>query len=313
MLTSFVSRSACPCCNKTYTDKSNIIKGRLDKYTEGNALREGWVGLHRNSFFSYTQCSDCLTLGTTEYPADNILSSLYSSMPPNMEEAVSEENQRKNQNQYAQIIASFLNRAEIGSAGLSVLELGSDCGLLADSISMVNETYDWNYTAIEPNILVREGLKATLSKKYGSHEIYSDVEQLISKEPTGSFDIIAAIHVFDHIFNIKELLTTLRDMLTENGFIFFVVHNPESLLAKALGTRWPAYCAQHPQLYTVKGIQRLANDIELRVATSGRTSNHFTLRMVGDYLGLSAPFLEKIPVRALLGNRYYILSKETIV
>lgn len=231
-------------------------------------------------------------------------------MPPNMEEAVKSEDQRKNQSQYARLATSFLAKGKKTSTRYSVLELGADCGLLANSISMLADTSDWHYSAIEPNLSVINNLEKTLAKTYRDYIIYSDIDQMINKGPSRLFDIIAAVHVFDHVFSIESLLCRLKKLLQPDGLIFFVVHNPESVIARMLGTRWPPYCAQHPQLYTVKGVKSLASIVGLKVAASGRTTNYFTLKMIGDFMGLSSPLLDKIPISAPLGNRYYILTQK---
>ena len=270
------------------------------------------MGLSSSSFFSYSRCNECHTLGTTIYPTEETLGQLYSRMPPNMDEAIGKADQQKNQGQYARYIVRYLSGLGVKTNHVSVLELGADCGLLASEISRVVNTADWHYSAIEPNEPVRAELANTLAKKYGSHRLHIDAREITKEKANNLFDIIVAVHVFDHIFSIEEMLTSLKSLLTENGFIYFVVHNPESTLARVLGSKWPPFCAQHPQLFTMRGVRALANRIGLEVTDYGRTINHFPLSMVGDFMGMKVKQLDNISICAPLGNRFYILmNKET--
>ena len=120
---------------------------------------------------------------------------------------------------------------------------------------------------------------------------------------------MVAVHVFDHIFDLQDLFVRLRSRLSKSGRIFFVVHNPHSTLAKILGKKWPPYCAQHPQLFTPSGVRELAKAHSLRLRKTSRTFNHFSLGMVGSFLGLKLPpFISDTHIVAPLGNRYYILE-----
>ncbi len=307
---SFISRSACPCCGAAYSNTDDLVEGNLNNDLSLEDLLNGWVGLNRRSFFSYRRCTDCKTLSTPVYPSGETLAQLYSYMPPNMNEAVSKQDQQKNQDQYAEIITRCLKQLGAVPDHLSMLELGADCGLLASGISQLVNTSGWHYSAVEPNDAVRAELSKTLQQAYASHELHLDAKEISTEDPKRLFSIIAAVHVFDHIFSIEELLHLLKGILSKNGFIFFVVHNPESTLAKALGTRWPPFCAQHPQLFTIRGVRALADRAGLEVVDFGRTMNHFPLRMIGDFIGIHSTGLENLSLQAPLGNRFYILMNK---
>ncbi len=306
----FRKRSACPCCNTLYSDKCKVINGILSEKTDPKDLPNGWVGLNRNSFFSYSRCTKCQTLAARVYPTEEILSQLYSQMPPNMEEAVSKLDQQRNQDHYARHIIRFLKGLGRESDPQSILELGADCGLLANAISRLANTSSYHYSAIEPNESVKTDLANALTQNYGSHELHLEIKEISKEHPSRLFDIIAAVHVFDHIFAIEDLIHSLKDMLSEEGFIFFVVHNPESTIAKVLGTRWPPFCAQHPQLFTISGVRALAERAGLKIVDHGRTLNHFPLRMIGSFMGISSARFQRLSIQAPLGNRFYILMNK---
>jgi len=304
----FVRRNDCPCCGSTDLIKKAIVHGRLDSTSPEEDLRKGWVGINARTFFTYYCCAQCKSLRVSEYPDEETISRLYSNMPANMHNIVSTRDQYKNQQGYARIITPFINRCFKPLSGLSVLEFGSDCGLLAAGIGELNDTTAWHYTAIEPNGSVRNKLESILRRNYSSHEIKGDASALFNGTPPRRYDIVVAIHVFDHIFAIEELLKSIRKILTKNGFIFFVVHNPRSIVARTLGRQWPPYCAQHPQLFSIAGVKAISERTGLKMVQTGRTYNYFSLRMILEYFGFCLSPLDNIRIKAPLGNRFYILA-----
>jgi len=87
--------------------------------------------------------------------------------------------------------------------------------------------------------------------------------------------VAVAIHVLDHFLEPQELLNHLMPKLRSGGWILLVTHNGNSLAARAFGQRWPAYCLQHPQIYsssTIKQSLIRAGFSDIRVM---RTVNYF--------------------------------------
>ena len=123
----------------------------------------------------------------------------------------------------------------------SVIEIGADNGAILKKLRNKNPSIK-NCVAIEPNKKMHNLLKNV------SHNVYSDISE-VSK--TDKFDLIICIHVLDHIPNISEYIIKISNMLNEKGYVFGVVHDESSKLAKMLGKRWPAYCLQHPHLFNL--------------------------------------------------------------
>lgn len=303
----FRKRRICPCCNKPLSKNLKIIKGGLDKKTEKNILKRVWMGLGKTDHFDYVRCNKCNSLYNYEYPSETLINELYSSMPPNMEEAVNTTNQVKNQNGYAKIISKSIKSLN-NKNEFSFIELGADRGLLIKELSKTLDKKFLYCVGIEPNSLVNEDLSKNLDIYSHNNSIYKDIAQM-GIEENNKFNLAACIHILDHCFKPKDVLGSIQKKLVSNGILLVVVHNPESSLAKLLGKKWPPYCSQHPQLFTKKGMSEISAKTGFKLVKEGKTLNYFSLSMVTSFFGLNIEFAKKINVKLPLGNMYYILQK----
>ena len=104
------------------------------------------------------------------------------------------------------------------------------------------------------------------------------------------------------------------NMLNKKGYIFGVVHDESSGLARMLGKRWPAYCLQHPHLFNPKTIENLFSKINLEKISVYKTINSFKIGYLISQLIL-AIFKKNIKcpelfnVNLKLGNIGFIFKK----
>jgi hypothetical protein len=223
-----------------------------------------------------------------------------------MEAYVGERYQRLNQRSYAKIIARSLRKS--AKKGLRVIELGADRGFLLHYLNHFLPGRLAAVDAVEPNADVAMELSDELARIGPNCRIVSSLEDSVQGS-SEAIDLLVGIHVFDHLFALTDLFDFVVPRLSGQGSIFFVVHNPLSLLARVMGRSWPAYSAQHPQLLTAAGVARLAQRYGMNIVQSGRTQNYFPMSMVTGYLGVSIPATQWTPVLAPLGNRYYLLKR----
>ena len=116
---------------------------------------------------------------------------------------------------------------------------------------------DQSLCTVEPNQDVVGQLKAAIAATNAPARHFPTLEAALQHEGDG-LDLVIAIHVMDHIFDLNELFATLRSRLSRQGMFFMVVHHPGSRLARVLAKRWPPYCLEHPQLLTPKEVSCLA-------------------------------------------------------
>jgi len=300
-------RSLCVSCDARLTADSHI-HGSLNDCVEPEALLRAWTSMETRKFFPYFRCVACGTLNVRLYPSQSRLQELYSRMPGNMQALISVDNQALNQRQYASIIKdSFLQLPELG---IRVLELGSDRGIFLGQLKTLLPGGIERIAAIEPNQEVLPELVTLLSQMGLPYKCFSELSE-VRIDGKNDYDLIVGIHVFDHVFDLSDLISSLRVIASRSARIFFVVHNPQSLLAVLMGRYWPPYSVQHPQLFTVKGVKALAAKHGLRLISTGRTVNHFSLSMVVKYLfGVNLICLDSVSLRLPLGNRYYLLGMQ---
>ena len=104
--------------------------------------------------------------------------------------------------------------------------------------------------------------------------VYGDIKKLPRNK---KFDLIIAIHVFDHIPNLTEFLKKIGKKLKRGGYIYGVVHNEKSIMAKILGKRWPAYSLQHPHVFNPNSINYLFESLNYDKNFITKTINFFNL------------------------------------
>lgn len=301
------ARSICVACGGALSAHPQVLGG-LSVQASPERVRSSWLGLTNGDFFSYHRCSRCGTLNVREYPDEHLLAELYGAMPANMAGALSTGEQQANQRAYTHWIARAVRRGS-SDVPLRILELGSDCGWLLRELMQALRGRIGSFAAVEPNQDVVGQLKAAIAATNAPAHHFATLEEALQHEGDG-LDLVIAIHVMDHIFELNELFATLRSRLSRQGMIFMVVHNPGSLLARVLGQRWPPYCPQHPQLFTPKGVSCLARRYGMAVVNEGRTWNRFSLAMILNHFSIPSGALGSIPLLAPLGNRYYILKAQ---
>jgi len=271
------ARSICVACGGALSAEPQVLGGLLVQASP-ERVRSSWLGLTNGDFFSYHRCSRCGTLNVREYPDEYLLAELYGAMPANMAGALSTGEQQANQRAYAHWIARAVRRGA-SDVPLRILELGSDCGWLLRELMQALRGRIGSFAAVEPNQDVVGQLKAAIAATNAPAHHFATLEEALQHEGD-ELDLVLAIHVMDHLFELNELFATLRSRLSRQGLIFMVVHNPGSLLARVLGQRWPPYCPQHPQLFTPKGVSCLARRYGMAVVNEGRTWNRLATGII---------------------------------
>jgi hypothetical protein len=234
-------------------------------------LRSSWRGFFkdRKIFFSYVPCADCGQVYCPRYFTPAQLGRLYGEMDDNtggLDESILARAQRG----YWERVAPF---AKLPRG--AYVELGPDIGLFTREAR--EETAFDHFWMVEPNRVVHPVLDQVLADK--PHTLLDALEQ-IDKIPDGSVSLVAAIHVLDHLMEPQKLLAELAHKLVRGGVVLAVTHSQTSLAARVFGERWPAYCLQHPQLYSPQTLARSFRDAGLDGVRIERTANYFP----ADYL-----------------------------
>lgn len=265
--TSYLSRPSCPCCG-TSIDQSRLAFTSnppaetlpLEQHTDFAA---GYTS--ERVFFSYFTCQDCGARYCHDFYTEEQVQSLYQNQIENMGEVPLSARQ-KAQEEYAKCLLKHTR----GNGGF--LEIGADIGIFAEYCAK-----NWefsHYWLFEPNLVVHDELHKRLQSS--SHTI-KEAMWPTEDVPDNSVSALVLIHVLDHLLDPLAFLNALREKLEPNGIVMTVTHNPDSLLAKVLGKRWPPHALQHPQLYSPSSIKRLYERAGFRIEEIVPAVNYFPI------------------------------------
>ncbi len=256
-MTCFIERN-CPICEKPIQTNRGVIPD-INPENISNNIDHYWRGFHKEKvFFDYRRCC-CGILFCEKYFSNEQLSKLYSNMSDNVHSG-DIETDLYTKDFYIQSILNNLKKEK----PVSILELGSDNGSLLKKLQ--GKIPIKNIVAVEPNVKMHTKLEQIVDN------VYSDLSDVPESD---KFDLIICIHVLDHIPDINNLINSLYLKLNNSGYLFGVVHDESSFLAKILGNRWPAYCLQHPQLFNKRTIKKIFEKHNFTEIKTYKTVNVF--------------------------------------
>jgi 2-polyprenyl-3-methyl-5-hydroxy-6-metoxy-1,4-benzoquinol methylase len=175
------------------------------------------------------KCAKCDLAFTNPIPEIERLSEYYKS-----EEYISHTNNSKGWFNKLYKIARRINIKSklkiIGKKKGKLLEIGSGTG----DLLFACKNLGWETTGIEPNERARNNAKQNLNLILNKNINNIDLKNK-------SQDIIMMWHVLEHIPNLKETTTQIRELLKDNGKLIIAVPNHKSFDAKYYKENWAAY------------------------------------------------------------------------
>jgi SAM-dependent methyltransferase len=296
----------CPCCGAPAADAERRVASSPPAETlspdRHGAFLSGYT--HARVFFTYFECSRCSALFCPTYYRQSQLDGLYGRQAENMV-SVPLAARKRTQENYARLL-----RRHSRMAG-NFLEIGPDIGLFASSFGRAGSfDHFWLY---EPNRDVHQSLADNFR---GLRFTINPGIFRASDVPAQSLSTAVMIHVLDHLLQPKEFLQEVRASLEPGGVVLIVTHDCASVLARALGRRWPPYTLQHPQLFSERSLAALLQASGFDVVETVKTTNYFPLpflmRAALTVFGLPegfAPAGEKPLLGLKLGNLGTIARK----
>ncbi len=135
----------------------------------------------------------------------------------------------------------------------TLLDIGCGTG---DFLTFCQQN-DWDVTGIEPNNSARSLAINKVNEVEGKKKIFDQIEILIS-DSTKKFDVITMWHVLEHVPNLEEYISFLKQLLKPKGTLIIAVPNYKSYDAKHYGKFWAAYdVPRHLWHFSQKSIQHL--------------------------------------------------------
>ena len=294
----------CPICKTNTPSKHEVSSEKKGEGLNYDELIPYWNGFFKEKiFFSYARCDNCQLLFAPIFYKPDQLEALYSQMPPNMD-LVPLAALLKTQKGYFEVLQRF-SKLENG-----YIEVGPDVGIF--TVNCRKEGYFDSYWLCEPNILVADALAKVVEGKP-----FTIIEDMFgfSSIPDQTASVAVMIQVLDHLLDPIATLSELRSKLLPGAKLLLVTHNEQSLLRKIVNWRWPAFCLQHPQIYSPQSITALLEKAGYQVNTIEKTKNYFEFSFLLKHLlwafGIkvkSVPKLFNFTIGLKLGNMITIAT-----
>lgn len=225
------------------------------------SLKNLFVGFRQQQcFFTYWRCTHCSLLYCKNFFNHEQMDELYRDMPDNSagEKPVLFD---RTQAGYAKLVDPYLS-----SEMLNYLELGADLGLLAKAVKAHRPHFS-RFGLVEPNVSVHGGLKAVLPPQ----EV--EVVRYLKELGDNDWQLTAAVHLWDHLLDPVVTLNELGARLSSQAMVLAIVHDESSMLRRILGSSWPPFCLQHPQVFSRKTLRHFFESNSFTVLKQGSTTN----------------------------------------
>jgi 2-polyprenyl-3-methyl-5-hydroxy-6-metoxy-1,4-benzoquinol methylase len=143
---------------------------------------------------------------------------------------------------------SFLSQARSrGFLNGRLLDIGCATGVLIEHYSRAG----WK----------AEGIEVCLpSARYGMEKRNVPIKTVTFEEagyPGGSFDVIHASHLIEHLADPRAFMSEAHRVLTEHGLLVLTTPNAAGAQARLLGKRWRSVIPDHIHLFSRKNLTRL--------------------------------------------------------
>ena len=120
----------------------------------------------------------------------------------------------------------------------------------------------------------------------------------------GTADVISLWHVFEHVYNPKELLGVFKKVLKKEGALVIAVPNPDSLDAELYGESWAAWDVPiHHSHFNKKSMKMLLNSTGFElVEVKNMPYDSFYISALSEELSTGSKNLGKAFVNGLKSN-----------
>lgn len=205
--------------------------------------------------FALVKCDKCKLIFTNPRPSEENIGKFYQS-----EDYISHTNKANNLTNFLykkvrsitlkekiQLLKSYTDRNKL-------LDFG--CGTGAFLNHTLKNKFDSIGYETDPSA-------RAIAEKTSETKILADLKSL---QKVKGLDIITAWHVIEHVHKLRNTLNTLRKCLSDDGYLFIALPNPNSYDAELYKEFWAGYdVPRHLYHFTKKSFTQLAHKCKLEV------------------------------------------------
>ena len=188
-------------------------------------------------------CRGCGTIFVDPFPSKESLKSLYEGMKDEiyLEE---EEMRRRTAERGLLFVEKYVRKGRL-------LDVGCFSGVFLD----VAKQRGWDVMGIEPSSWARN----VAEERFGLRILGGTLKE--ASFPSASFDAVSFIDILEHLTDPYETLVEVRRILKEEGVLYLMTPNIESLARRLLGDRWWGFRQEHIVYFSQKSLGALLRRI----------------------------------------------------
>ncbi len=213
--------------------------------------------------YQINRCETCGLIYSSAVFSDADIAALYAGFPAANVDTPEIANVKATMSGYYAMARPYLARKE------RFLDVGCDIGLLLDVAA--DDGFERLHGVELVDVARREAERKLPAAKVEGRP-YLDCAL-----PAGSFDMIAFVHVLDHLVRPERSLQRAFEQLRPGGLVIAVVHNIEAPLAKIMGQRYPVYNFFHHYYFSKATLARLFERCGFETLTVHATTNCYSL------------------------------------
>ena len=240
--------------------------------------------------FSFVRCASCALVQRNPQPDKNEIIARYSDTfgKDYLNYELENEVAFLKLQQLALRDAGFDREADRFAHGIpSILDIGCATGSLLASLAQPDglRGHGWRVTGVE----------ISPCGEYARKERKLDVRSLPLEEnnfPSGSFDVVHASHLIEHLNDPRAFLIEVRRILKDDGHVFITTPNISGFQARLSGGRWRSAIFDHLYLFSKRTLSKLLTDTGFKTETC-RTWGGLAVGMAPGWLKKTADVLAK--------------------
>jgi len=255
----------------------------------------------------YVKCNSCSMVYTNPVFKPENLKKYYEDLDTGIGEIIENE-----KDFYREMYELGLNTIEKFKKGGNILEIGCSTGFFLDIVKERNWiTYGIEYSKINSEICRKKG-----------HKVYTNSLEDLRFDI--KFDVIVFWDCFEHIPDGEKYLELVKKNLRENGLVFMMIPNSDSLATKIMREKCRMFDLEHVNLFNPKTIKMLVEKCGFEIVEMKSVLSE--IAVLNNYLNYEDPYLgntiykkkllniidEKLIYENLLGYKLQILLKNVI-